>query len=131
MLRPLRWRRLWVGAWIAMILGVVVLSLMPSPPIPGPLTIDKFDHGLAYFCLAAMAVQLFDTRAVWFVAAAWFVLLGVALELAQGLLTTYRGMSAYDAMIDAVGAALGLATGWTPLRDLLKWLDARMPGRGD
>lgn len=127
MLRPLRWPRLWIGAWVVMILGVIVLSLMPSPPIPGPLTIDKFDHGLAYFCLAAMAVQLFDTRALWLAAALWCVTLGIAMELAQGFLTSYRGMSAYDALIDAIGVALGLATGWTPLRDVLQKIDARLP----
>lgn len=127
MFRPLRWRGLWIGAWIAMILGVIALSLMPSPPIPGPLLIDKLDHGIAYFCLAAMAVQLLHTRAAWIVAAVWFVILGVAMELAQGLLTSYRGMSGYDAMIDAVGALLGLATGWTPLRNVLQAIDAKLP----
>lgn len=127
MLHPFRHRRLWVGVWVAMIGGVIVLSLMPSPPIPAELTVGKFDHGFAYFCLAAMAVQLLRDRCQVVLAALSFALLGIALELAQGLLTDYRGMSAYDGMIDCIGAALGLATAWTPLRGLLVKIDMRMP----
>jgi VanZ family protein len=109
-----------------MIVGVIVLSLMPGPPIPDLLTTGKFDHGFAYFCLAAMAVQLYANRNAWLVAAAALIGLGVALELAQGYLTTYRDMSAYDGMIDAVGVVIGLATAWTPFTDILQRIDARM-----
>ena len=39
--------------------------------------------------------------------------LRVALELAQGYLTTYRHMAIYDAIVDALGVMLGLTTAWT------------------
>jgi len=126
MLRSFRRPRLWIGMWILMILGVIVLSLMPGPPIPDVLTVGKFDHGFAYFCLAAMAVQLYAKRNDWLVAAAAMTALGIALEFAQGYLTNYRDMSAYDGMIDAVGVAIGLATAWTPLTNILQRIDARM-----
>jgi VanZ family protein len=99
---------------------------MRGPPIPDLLTIGKFDHGFAYFCLAAMAVQLYAKRNDWLVAAAAMIALGIALEFAQGYLTTYRDMSAYDGMIDTVGAVIGLATGWTPFTNVLQRIDARM-----
>lgn len=126
MLRSFRRPRLWVGSWIVMILGVIVLSLMPGPPIPDPLTVGKFDHGFAYFCLAAAAVQLYAKRNAWLAAGAGLIALGIALELAQGYLTDYRDMSAYDGLIDAVGVAVGLATAWTPFTDILQRIDARM-----
>jgi VanZ family protein len=112
--------------WIVMILGVIALSLMPRPPIPDLLAIGKFDHGFAYFCLAAMAVQLYAQRNAWLLAAAGLIALGIALELAQGYLTDYRDMSVYDGMIDTVGVAIGLATGWTPFTNVLQRIDVRM-----
>jgi len=126
MLRSFHRPRLWIAVWIAMILGTIVLSLMPGPPIPDVLAIGKFDHGFAYFCLAAMAVQLYAKRSDWLVAAAGLIALGIALEFAQGYLTTYRDMSAYDGMIDAVGVAIGIATAWTPFTDIVQRIDARM-----
>jgi len=126
MLRSFRRPRLWSGLWIAMILAVIVLSLMPGPPIPDVLTLGKFDHGFAYFCLAAMAVQLYAKRIAWLVAGAGLIALGIALEFAQGYLTDYRDMSAYDGMIDAVGVVVGLAIAWTPFADVLQRIDARM-----
>lgn len=126
-MRSFRYPQAWLAIWMAMVVGTIVLSLMPGPPIPHELTIGKFDHGFAYFCLAAMGVQGLSDRRGWIGAAIVFGLLGIALELAQGFLTTTRHMSAYDAMIDCIGAAIGLATGWTPLRDVVHWIDTRLP----
>ncbi|MBS0193892.1 MAG: VanZ family protein [Proteobacteria bacterium] len=112
---------------MAMIVGTIVLSLMPGAPIPHALTLGKFDHGFAYFCLTAMSVQALSERYAWVGSTVVFALLGILLELAQGLFTDYRDMSAYDALIDCIGASLGLATGWTPLRDALQWIDSRLP----
>ncbi|MBS0456829.1 MAG: VanZ family protein [Proteobacteria bacterium] len=127
MLRGFRRPRLWIAMWLVMFVGVIVLSLMPGPPIPAELVIGKLDHGIAYFCLVAMAVQIFPSWRQWFSAALLAALLGVSLEVAQGVLTDYRHMSAYDAIIDCFGAALGLATGWTPLRHALLTIDRWLP----
>lgn len=127
MLRGFRRPRLWIAIWLAMFLGVIVLSLMPGPPIPEELTVGKLDHGIAYFCLAAMAVQIFPGWRQWITAAVLAALLGVVLELAQGFLTDYRGMSAYDAGIDCLGAGVGLATALTPLRHALSAIDRWLP----
>ena len=51
--------------------------------------------------------------------------LGIALELAQGLLTSDRHMAVYDAVVDAIGVALGLATGWTSFATILLRFDLR------
>jgi VanZ family protein len=118
-MRPLRWPRVWLGAWALMIVAVIVLSLIPKPPIPQPLVIGKLDHLIAYFALAAFAMQLYLRPRAQLVAAFAMVLLGIALELAQGYLTTYRHMAVYDALIDTLGVALGTALAWTPLAGIL------------
>jgi len=110
-----------------MIIGVIVLSLMRGPPIPSVLTIGKLDHLIAYVALQATAVQLYTTRRAQMGAALAMVALGIAMELAQGYLTTYRDMSAYDACVDAVGVAIGLAIAWTPLSTILLRFDRRWP----
>jgi VanZ family protein len=119
--------RLWLAVWGVMIIGVIVLSLMRGPPIPSVLTIGKADHLIAYFALQAMAVQLYANRRAQWGAALAMVALGIGMELAQGYLTTYRDMSAYDATVDAIGVALGFALAWTPLATIVLSVDQRWP----
>ena len=126
-MRAFRRPRLWLALWMLMIVAVIVLSLIPKPPIPDVLTIAKFDHFIAYLALAACAVQLYEVRRVQIELALALIGLGIALEFAQGYLTNYRDMSAYDALVDTVGVVLGFATAWTPLAKLLQLIDARLP----
>jgi hypothetical protein len=117
--KPLRRAPLWLVLWWVGIGGVIVSSLLPAgdlPPVfPGG---DKLEHGLGYGLLAAFAVQLFVPRAA-LRAGVGLVLLGIALELAQGAFTTTRSMDPWDALADACGVGLGLAVLATPMRDLL------------
>lgn len=127
-LRAFRKPRMWLMFWGLMIVAVVVLSLMPKPPIPPTLMVGKRDHLIAYAALAAMAVQLYQALRTQLGVALALVALGVVLELAQGYLTSYRHMAAYDALVDALGVALGLATTRTRLATVLLRIDGRMSG---
>lgn len=127
--RAFRRPRLWLSLWIAMIAAVIALSLMRGPPIPAVLAIGKFDHWLAYFVLEAMAVQIYTSRRAQFGAAVAMTALGIALEFAQGYLTTWRDMSAYDGAIDTLGVAVGLALAWTRFATMLQRIDAKLFGR--
>lgn len=119
-LKPLRWPRLWLGLWWCSIGVVVVGSLLPAMLLPlVPAGGDKAEHLLGYALLAAIAVQIFAARAALVRAAAWLVLLGVVLELAQGTLTSSRAMDAADALANSAGVALGMATALLPVRDWL------------
>lgn len=128
-LKPLRRPRLWLGLWIASIVAVVVLSLVPPPAIDLPPGADKVEHFLAYAALSGAAVQLFARRGVlpWIGLA--MVALGVGLEVAQHLATTTRQMDQADAWANLAGVVAGLATVFTPLRDLLLRLDGTAPRR--
>jgi VanZ family protein len=123
-LKPLRRPRLWLSLWGIAIAAVVVGSLLPAmdlPPVPAGA--DKLEHFAGYGVLAAIAVQLFATRAaLWRVGLA-LVVLGIALEAAQFLLTSTRMMDAWDALANGLGVMAGLATALTPWRDLLLRLE--------
>ena len=121
--KPLRWSWLWLGLWIGAIVCVVVLSLVPPPDMDLPSGADKVEHFIAYFVLAASAVQLFasDRALLWI--GVGIVALGVGLEVAQHLATTTRTMDQGDAWADLAGVVAGMATRFTPLRDLLLRLE--------
>lgn len=125
MLRPLRRPRLWLAAWVAMVLAVIVLSLVPPPDVTLqlPRHADKVEHLLAYAALAFGALQLFASRLMLAWVGVGLVLLGIGLEVAQGtLFSAVRMMDWRDALANAAGVGLGLA----PFRTrgatmLLRW----------
>ena len=125
-LKPFRRPRLWLGLWWFAIALVALGSLLPAMLLPlVPEGGDKLEHLLGYGLLAAIAVQVFATRGALLRAAAGLVLLGVSLELAQGLLTSTRSMDAMDALANTAGVALGMATALAPVRDWLLRVETR------
>ena len=127
-LKPLRHPRLWVALWCLAIAVVVVFSLSPPPPMPDFESSDKWSHFLAYFVLAACAVQLFRNWPALLGAGLGLVLLGIGLEYAQGSLTSNRMADAADALANTLGVIVGLATRLTPARDLLLRIGGRREG---
>ena len=125
-LKPFRRPGLWSGLWVAAIAAVVVLSLVPPPDLGNlPENSDKVEHVLAYAVLAAGAVQLYARRLALFSACVCLALMGMALEHAQGALTTTRMMDVRDAWANGIGVLIGLATQFTPWRDALLRFDRR------
>ena len=124
--KPLRNRRFWMALWVASVLGVVVVCLIPPPPLPPlPDSSDKLEHFAAYFLLAAGAVQVFRRGRMLAWVGVALVAQGVCIEFAQGALTATRSADPFDALANAVGVAAGLATAFTPLCDLLLRLQPR------
>ncbi|RRN59498.1 VanZ family protein [Pseudoxanthomonas sp. SGNA-20] len=118
-MKPLRRPHLWLGLWLLAVAVVCVASLTPPPPMELPRHGDKVEHLLAYAALAAAAVQVFRPgRALW-AAGIGLVLMGVALEFAQGALTQTRMADPADALANTAGVLLGLGTRLTRWRDLL------------
>ena len=122
-MKPFRHPRLWLGLWALAVAVVIAVCLMPPPPLPPlPDNSDKVEHLLAYFVLAACVVQLFASRRALLAAAVGLVVLGIGIEIAQGLLTTTRAADPRDAVANTLGVVLGMATALTPWRDLLlRW----------
>ena len=122
--------RLWLGVWCFGWLLCIALSLLAPPPIPEEVPEgDKIGHFLAYALLAAWAVWIFrEARGHRRAAVALFAL-GIAIEIAQGTLTSNRMMDARDAVADGAGV---LAGWWLALRwpGLLQALERRVFARG-
>ena len=116
-LREFERPRLWLGVWCFGWLLCIALSLLPPPPIPAEVPEgDKIGHFLAYALLAAWAVWIVrDARGHRRACVALFAL-GIAIEIAQGTLTSNRMMDARDGVADAAG----VLAGW--------WLGLRCPG---
>ena len=114
-MQPLRRPCLWLGLWLGMIAGAVVVSLIPPPPLPAVAFdgIDKVEHVLGYFALSAMGSALFAHRRTRARTAAGLVALGIGLEIAQGQFTATRQPELLDAAANTVGVLLGgLTTVW-------------------
>ena len=125
-LKPLRRPRLWLGLWIAAIVALVVVCLVPLDSLPPlPENSDKLEHLFGYFALSAAAVQLFGSRRALLVATVALVALGIGVEFAQGF-TAYRSSDPADALANTLGVLLGMATALTPWRDLLLRMEKRL-----
>ncbi|MCX7564554.1 VanZ family protein [Xanthomonadaceae bacterium XH05] len=128
-MRELRWSRFWFGMWMFAILAVIVLSLIPPPPMPmeTPRHFDKLLHVSAYFVLAFGAVQVFERPRVLVLVACGLVALGMALEWAQATFVPHlRMLDLRDALANAVGVLLGMATAATSLAGVVAWLERRI-----
>lgn len=123
-LKPLRRPRLWLSLWCVAIVAVIVGSLLPAADLPPvPAGADKLEHFAGYAVLAAIAVQLFATRAALARAGLGLVALGIVLEVLQSALTSTRVMDGWDALANCLGVLAGLATVMAPWRDLLLQLE--------
>lgn len=101
-----------------LILLMISLSLTPFVPDIPVEHGDKLGHGMAYAMLMVWFAWLYPNLGNRLVHAAGFVVLGIALEFAQGL-TEYRTFELADMAANAVGVALGWIAARPPLPNLL------------
>lgn len=91
--------------------AIMWMSLSPHPPKPPQvLSWDKLQHATAYGVLTFLAGWAFapyfpKLRRGWLWAVCFAVAFGVAMELAQGLLSDVRTADPLDALANACGAA--------------------------
>lgn len=124
MMEPLRFLIFWrLLGWL-LVLGVVYLSLTPSPPdlgleIPAQ---DKFGHLLGYLLLALWFSQTYPWRLQGFFVV-FLVSLGVILEIMQYFLG-YRNFEYPDMLVNTLGVAGGyLLALFTPAGAILQRLE--------
>jgi len=105
-------RRLWVAATLALAFAIVYWSLAPQPPVPESVLSDKVGHALAYFTLALLGSGIAAPDRLW-VTMLRCLLLGAALEVAQGLFTLQRIAEWGDLLADLAGILVAwLIAGW-------------------
>jgi hypothetical protein len=110
---PLRWRKVWIALWALGWALCLLLSL--GPPLPGAAPLfphaDKVNHALAYAVLAWWAMGCFASTAGRRRALLALLVLGAAMEWAQGAFTVDRQRDALDLVANAIGVGLGTALG--------------------
>ncbi len=110
---------LWLGraVGLALIALVIFLSLTPHPPQATAWTeSDKLGHLLAYATLMAWHAGVYPGRRSRWVWAVCFVLMGVMLEIVQGL-----GGVRHMELFDMVANTLGVIIGWTAFLAARRW----------
>ena len=116
----------WLGIWIIGWLLCVLLSVITPPTISLDVSnSDKIGHFLAYGTLSAWAVMLFRQKRAWILNAVALTFLGIAMEFAQGYLTTTRMMDWHDALANTMGVGLGLCVSLLPMQVWLVKLDRK------
>jgi VanZ family protein len=128
-MRSLKYIRLWLAIGWLLVLAVVWASLVPREPELAKHLGDKLSHAIAYFILMGWFVQIYRPTRMLGLLAVGFVILGITLELLQGLLAT-RMADVGDVFADAVGVAIGAALAATPLAQLLVRLERWASGKG-
>ncbi|RKZ40125.1 MAG: VanZ family protein [Gammaproteobacteria bacterium] len=102
-------KKLWVGIGWLLVIAVIVLSLIPSPPLMMQ-TIDygdKIGHLIAYFVLMGWFALVYHMPRQRFWYMIGFLLLGGVLEILQGL----SGIRHADWM-DIVANSIGVLLAW-------------------
>jgi VanZ family protein len=93
------------GGWLYAA-ALVWLSLSPSPPDPGIEFGDKLGHFLAYGVLMFWFCYLYRSRSTRIAYGAGWIVLGVAIEFAQGA-SGHRSFELADMAANALGVAAG------------------------
>jgi VanZ family protein len=120
-------QRLWWILGFVFVGIVVVVCLLPGDKLPGTPLGDKLNHFVAHFLLAAWFAGLTQRRRWWAIFAG-LLLLGVGIEIAQGLMHEGRDSDLRDVVANSVGAAAGLmasSLGLARWPELAAWLLGR------
>ena len=119
--------KLWLGIWVFGWLLCVVLSMITPPNVSLNVdNSDKIGHFLAYGILSAWAVMIFQSKSAWWKSAGTLIFLGIAMEFAQGYLTSNRMMDWHDALANTMGVGLGLSVSLLPMQLVLLKLDRKI-----
>lgn len=99
--------KVWLGfGWLWIVL-VCYLSLMPHPPEPVSFKgVDKLEHLLAYAGLMLWFCQVYVTHAARISVLVWLVVLGVGIEILQGM-GGYRYFEYADMLANTGGVLIG------------------------
>lgn len=120
-------QKLWWILGVLLVGFVVLVCLIPSGDLPNAPLNDKLNHFIAHCALAAWFAGLMPRNRWWKIFTGLLVL-GIAIEVVQGLMHAGRDSDPLDVVANSIGAAAGLAVSWL---GLARWpqLVARLLGR--
>lgn len=119
-----RWphARTWYTVGIVMTLIIIVASLVPQRELPDLNVSDKFEHATAFVALTLWFGGLVEPRRYLWLALLLLVL-GGAIEVAQGLMGLGRQADVRDLFADGAGIAAGLLLCLAGLRHWVRWIE--------
>jgi hypothetical protein len=122
----LRREKLWVVIGLGFVVLVIFLSVTPQP-LKAP-TVDNFKTGhiLAYTWCMLWFCQIWRDGMHRLVIALGLLILGIGLEFVQDNLPWHRDFAVADMVDDAIGVGIGFAIGFTPLANILRWIEGRI-----
>lgn len=124
--RPEHLRR-WYLLGVLLVLVVIYLSLAPQQELPPVGFNDKWEHVLAYFGLTVWFGGLYPVRRYPQLVAG-LVVLGGALEFAQGAMQMGRSADLRDFIAGCLGVGIALLLLFLGLRHWATWIE-RLVGR--
>ena len=120
--KPLKHRVIWTllgYTWVAI---VIYFSLVPNPPVISVAEFgDKLEHLTAYFCLFSWFAQVFQRR-YFFIPAILLILLGVTMEILQGL-SGYRMFEYADMLANSMGVLIAWLLSYSKISELLIYFE--------
>lgn len=120
----LRFRRLWLGIGLLMVLAVMVGSVISVPPTLKTFMVqDKVLHTVAYACMMAWFTQIYRHDLTRLMLGIALVLMGIFIEFVQGMVPA-RDLDGLDMIANTSGVLLAWALAYTWVGNTLAKLEA-------
>ena len=103
----LRFGRVWWTMGWFLVAFITVSCLEPPRYVPNLHLWDKAEHALAFYGMTVWFGGLIRERSYWQLAA-WMLLFGAGIEVAQGVMGLGRDMDVMDFAADTIGIAMAL-----------------------
>lgn len=127
----LRYKRLWVYIGLAMLFGILSLSVISVPKVVMVfLWSDKLLHGIVYAGLMGWFAQIFRHDLARLLLVFVFISFGVSMEYLQAL-TPSRHFEVADMIANSCGVVLAWALSYTILGSILERVELYLPKGGD
>jgi len=121
-----KYRFVWLAIGWALIILILWLSLIPSPPSPLHFPqADKVEHLFAYGVLMSWFCQIYHGSRQRLYLMLAFIALGATIEILQGL-SGYRTAEWGDLLADSLGVLIGWLLSNTGLQHFLTRFDAKL-----
>jgi len=126
----LRYKRLWVYMGLAMLFGILSLSVIDVPKVVKVfLWSDKLLHGVVYAGLMGWFAQIFRHDLTRLMLVVVFIAFGVCMEYLQALTPT-RNFEVADMVANSCGVVLAWALSYTIMGSILERVEIYLPKRG-
>lgn len=121
--KHLRFRRLWIGVGVLLVMTVTIGSVVSLPTtVKAVMLHDKLLHTFAYAAMMGWFAQIYRHDLTRLVLVIGLIALGIAIEFVQGT-TAYRQFDVLDMVANTSGVVLAWALAYTWVGNVLVWAE--------